>query len=116
MESVRSSSKATAGPTLIEAAVGRDPLDPLPWPPQPKEESEKTTYAQELEEFSRRQETTPKDGQRGSQKVDLNPWFVATLMGLPPDWLTHSTSAVTDLCHKQQQKQSDNYFTEQDGK
>ena len=52
--------------------------------------------------------TTPQPGHDGSQKVDLNPWFVASLMGLPPDWLTHSTSAVTDWCHKQQQQQSDN--------
>jgi len=116
MESVRSSPKGTAGPTLIAAAVGRDPLDPLPWPPQPKEESEKMTYAQELEEFSRRQEMTPKAGNSGSTKVDLNPWFVAALMGLPADWLTHSTSAVTDSCRNALQKQSDNYLTEQDGK
>ena len=57
---------------------------------------------------SRRQETTPQPGHDGSAKVDLNPWFVASLMGLPPDWLTHSTSAVTALCHKQQQQQSNN--------
>jgi len=55
--------------------------------------------------------TTPTAGNSGSTKVDLNPWFVATLMGLPPDWLTHSTSAVTDSCRKQQQQQSDNYST-----
>jgi hypothetical protein len=53
-------------------------------------------------------ETTPTAGNNGSTKVDLNPWFVASLMGLPPDWLTHSTSAVTDWCRKQQQQQSDN--------
>jgi len=55
--------------------------------------------------------TTPTAGNSGSTKVDLNPWFVASLMGLPADWLTHCTSAVTDSCRKQQQKQLDNYST-----
>ena len=55
--------------------------------------------------------TTPTAGNSGSTKVDLNPWFVASLMGLPADWLTHCTSEVTDSCRKQQQKQSDNYST-----
>jgi hypothetical protein len=57
---------------------------------------------------SHQHETTPTGGNNGSAKVDLNPWFVASLMGLPQDWLTHSTSAVTDLCRKQQQQQSGN--------
>jgi hypothetical protein len=61
--------------------------------------------------FSHQHATTPQPGHDGSPKVDLNPWFVASLMGLPADWLTHSTSAVTDSCRKQQQKQSDNYST-----
>lgn len=29
-------------------------------------------------------------GPTGSQRVDLNPFFVAELMGLPADWLTPS--------------------------
>jgi hypothetical protein len=66
--------------------------------------------------FSHQHETTPQPGHNGSAKVDLNPWLVATLMGLPADWLTHSTSAVTDLCRKQQQQQSGNSSPEQDGK
>lgn len=41
------------------------------------------------------QATTP-DGPTGSPKVDLNPEFVAALMGLPPGWLTPYTSAETD--------------------
>ena len=53
--------------------------------------------------------TTKTDGVRTSPPGDLNPFFVASLMGLPPDWLTHSTSAVTALCHKQRMKQSANY-------
>jgi hypothetical protein len=85
---------------LTEAAVGRDPMKQNPWP---------TPAA------SHQHATTPQPGHNGSQKVDLNPWFVATLMGLPPDWLTHCTSAVTDLCRKQQQQQSDNYSTGQGG-
>jgi hypothetical protein len=38
--------------------------------------------------------------------VDLNPFFVAELMGLPADWLTPSTSEVTDWCRRQQQQHS----------
>lgn len=41
------------------------------------------------------QATTP-DGPSGSPKVDLNPEFVAALMGLPSGWLTPYTSAATD--------------------
>ena len=44
---------------------------------------------------------TTTGGADGSPKVDLNPFFVATLMGLPMDWLTLSTSAVTASCRKQ---------------
>lgn len=43
--------------------------------------------------------TTGGDG--GLPKVDLNPSFVAVLMGLPPDWLMLSTSEVTDWCRRQ---------------
>ena len=39
--------------------------------------------------------TTPTDGPNGSPRADLNPRFVAALMGLPWDWLTPSTSAAT---------------------
>lgn len=39
--------------------------------------------------------TTPTDGESGSPKVDLNPRFVEALMGLPPGWLTPSTSVET---------------------
>ena len=59
--------------------------------------------------------TTLPGGTNGLPKVDLNPWFVATLMGLPPDWLTLCTSAVTGLCRKQLQKQSDNCLLGADG-
>jgi hypothetical protein len=47
-------------------------------------------------------------GNDGSAKADLNPFFVATLMGLPMDWLTHSTSEVTALCRNALRKPSDN--------
>jgi hypothetical protein len=40
--------------------------------------------------------TTPTDGESGSPKADLNPRFVAALMGVPWDWLTPSTSVATD--------------------
>ncbi|MGB5760819.1 MAG: hypothetical protein WBM50_28145, partial [Acidimicrobiales bacterium] len=38
---------------------------------------------------SHQAETTTPDGNNGSPRADLNPWFVAALMGLPWDWLTH---------------------------
>lgn len=44
---------------------------------------------------SRHAPTTPTDGLTGSPKADLNPRFVASLMGVPWDWLTPSTSAAT---------------------
>ncbi len=52
--------------------------------------------------------TTTRDGSTTSPRADLNPSFVAALMGLPPDWLTPSTSAETDSSHKPQPKRSDN--------
>lgn len=41
-------------------------------------------------------ETTPPDGATGSTPVDLNPDFVAALMGVPRGWLTPCTSVETD--------------------
>ena len=66
-------------------------------------------------QVSHQHETTLTDGPNGSQRVDLNPFFVATLMGLPADWLTHSTSAVTASCRKQLRKPSDNYSPDEIG-
>ena len=40
-------------------------------------------------------ETTGTDGSATSPKVDLNPRFVEALMGVPPNWLTPSTSVET---------------------
>ena len=40
--------------------------------------------------------TTERDGSDGSPTADLNPRFVESLMGLPPGWLTPSTSVATD--------------------
>ena len=60
-------------------------------------------------QVSHQHATTTTEGPNGSPKVDLNPFFVASLMGLPPDWLTHSTSEVTVWCRRQLQKPSDNY-------
>jgi hypothetical protein len=56
-------------------------------------------------------EETTSDGPDGSPKVDLNPFFVATLMGLPMDWLTLSTSAVTASCRRQLHTPSDSSST-----
>ena len=49
---------------------------------------------------SRHAPTTPTDGNDGSPKADLNPRFVASLMGVPPDWLTPSTSVATASFHE----------------
>jgi len=67
------------------------------------------------QQHSHHDATTPKDGTNGPTKVDLNPYFVAALMGLPWDWLTHSTSQVTASSHNALQKQSDNSSTEPTG-
>jgi hypothetical protein len=40
--------------------------------------------------------TTSTDGETGSPAADLNPRFVAALMGVPWSWLTPSTSAAMD--------------------
>jgi hypothetical protein len=56
---------------------------------------------------SRHAQTTTPDGNDGPPKADLNPRFVATLMGVPPDWLTLSISGVTDSSRSAQQKRSD---------
>lgn len=53
------------GPSLVNAALGRQSL------------------------------TTPTDGTSGPPRADLNPRFVAALMGVPWDWLTPSTSVET---------------------
>ena len=49
-------------------------------------------------EASRQAQTTSTDGNNGSPRADLNPRFVAALMGLPWDWLTPYTSAETASC------------------
>ena len=40
-------------------------------------------------------QTTQPDGKPGQPKADLNPQFVAALMGVPKDWLTPYTSEET---------------------
>jgi len=57
---------------------------------------------------SRHAPTTTTDGPNGSPKADLNPRFVAALMGVPWDWLTPSTSAGTDSCPPQPPTPSSN--------
>ena len=47
-------------------------------------------------EASRHAPTTPTPGNDGSLKADLNPRFVAALMGVAWDWLTPYTSEETD--------------------
>ena len=59
-------------------------------------------------------QTTQPDGKPGPPRADLNPQFVAALMGVPPDWLTHSTSEATDSSHKQQPKHSNSFSNGQE--
>ena len=44
---------------------------------------------------SRLDQTTQPDGKPGQPTADLNPQFVAALMGVPKDWLTPYTSEET---------------------
>jgi hypothetical protein len=53
--------------------------------------------------------TTPLDGDDGSPKADLNPRFVAALMGVPWDWLTPFTSEATDSYPRAPRKHSTSY-------
>lgn len=57
---------------------------------------------------SRHVPTPPRNGNDGSPRADLNPQFVAALMGVPWDWLTHSTSEATDSSLRVLVKHSDN--------
>lgn len=59
--------------------------------------------------------TITTDGPGGSPKADLNPFFIATLMGLSMDWLTLSTLGVTALCRRQLHTPSDSCSTAADG-
>ena len=58
-------------------------------------------------------QTTRKDGSSGSPTADLNPQFVASLMGLPWDWLTPSTSVATDSFRQWLRRHSSNSPDEQ---
>ena len=102
----RSSAQRTAGPTLAEQAVGRDPSRPRDWPtPRASANENRTsrpapshgvTHGQTLAGVaSLHTPTTQTDGPSGSPRADLDPQFVAALMGLPWDWLTLSTSEET---------------------
>lgn len=51
-------------------------------------------------------QTTTTAGPNGPAKADLNPRFVAALMGVPWDWLNPSTSVETDSCLEWQRKHS----------
>lgn len=57
-------------------------------------------------EHGRHDPTTGPDGNTGSNKADLNPRFVAALMGVPWDWLNPCTPVATDLYHEWQRKHS----------
>ena len=64
----------------------------------PKTTDERTATAVDGRRKSpglRYQATTP-GGNDGETRADLNPRFVAALMGVPWDWLNPSTSVETD--------------------
>jgi hypothetical protein len=91
-------------PRAADAAKGSDP---------PHGNGGQTGLKQQL--ASHLAAVTTTDGKRGSPQADLNPFFVAALMGLPWDWLTLSTSEVTDSCRAALQKPSADLPNEQNG-
>ena len=95
----------THGLTLTDATVWM-------WP-TPKATDAKTASPGDAARKSPglRAVTITTGGTDGSPRADLNPFFVATLMGLPMDWLTLSTSAVTASCLRQLHTPSDSYLT-----
>lgn len=97
-------SKAGAGLTTLARS----------WP-TPKARDERTHQGQESRHdpdlasvASRHHPTTNEAGEPGSELVDLNPCFVAALMGVPLNWLTPSTSVGTDSFRQWQQQHSSN--------
>ena len=65
-----------------------------------KEPTSLTVQSKMWPNYSHHAPTTTTDGNNGSPKADLNPRFVAALMGVPWDWLILSTSAATDSSHR----------------
>lgn len=96
----------THGTTLTDATVRM-------WGTPAARDEQRSVEAALVKQATRgpRIEETTTDGPDGSPKVDLNPFFVATLMGLPMDWLTLSTSEVTASCLRQLHTPSDSYLT-----
>ena len=70
------------------------------------------TLAGEAAEHGRHVPTTPTDGNDGSPRADLNPRFVAALMGVPWDWLSPFTSVETASFHAWLRSHSVNYSNE----
>lgn len=93
-------SKMWGTPRAVDAFKGTDP---------PHGDGGQTGLKQQLHGLLAA--TIITDGGTGSPRADLNPFFVASLMGLPWDWLTHSTSEVTDWCRNALHTPGDNYST-----
>lgn len=66
----------------------------------------------QVNELGRHHQTTTTDGSDGELKADLNPRFVAALMGVPWDWLSPCTPVETDSFHAWQRKHSPNWRLE----
>ena len=72
------------------------------------------TLAGEAQAHGRPTRTTATDGNDGEPKADLNPRFVAALMGVPWDWLNPCTSVGTDSFHEWLRLHSLNSSSEQE--
>lgn len=84
-------------PKASEMARGSDPArGPRGGSPSLKHEAEHSPHSP----------TTPADGESGSDKTDLNPRFVESLMGVPQGWLSPSTLEETAWCRWWQQQRS----------
>jgi len=86
----------THGTTLTDRAVRMWPTPRAHDSKSPRSKTETDRDSPDLADVvSRLAPTTTTPGNSGSPKADLNPRFVAALMGVPWDWLTPYTSEGT---------------------
>ena len=80
--------RAWGTPRASDGARGTDPLRTNEKAGGPTLKSQVTAFPLDPR--------TPPDGPTGAPRVDLNPEFVGSLMGLPSGWLSPSISGATD--------------------
>lgn len=105
---MRSGSRSTE-PKLAGAARmwhTRNARDPKG---EPGPASTYQSLPRQVNQHGRHHLTTTTAGNDGEHKADLNPRFVAALMGVPWDWLNPCTSVATDSFHEWQRKHSPNW-------